>query len=126
MGDRGGRANCGPHIVVLNIQDFINLSKSVILCFKAIQCILPSCNLDLHVRETKGGNCCCCRRLSLHCSDNENRTGAGIMLLGREFVSPSVFVCVHYNLVHTILSGQAMLEESLPSPPPPSGRDRWL
>lgn len=36
------------------------------------------------------------------------------MLLVRVFVS----VCMHSNHVHTILSGHAMLEESLPPPTP--------
>jgi len=45
-----------------------------------------------------------------------------IMHLGWVFVSLSVFVCMLSNHVHTVLSGQAMLEESLPA----SSEEHWL
>lgn len=56
---------------------------------------------------------------AVNCSDNEDRIGAGMLLLCflAGCLCLSVFVCVHYNHVHTILSGHVGRELS-PSPPP--------
>lgn len=137
--EEGGQA--AGHILLFWISraSSIKQSKSVLLCFfKPYSVYFSVAHLvliekneeesDRRARDTKGGNWCCCCCWSLHCSDNENRIGGwhvGIMLLGRELVSPSVFLCVRYNHVRTTRSGRAMSEESLP-PLRPSGEECWL